>query len=73
MAEANGQRPCAKLLLIADLKGDRDAIFQGITEVALPYLDNEVSLIYFASVDDDWVQGTEKGEPFYKRRRGLFG
>ena len=58
-------------LVIVDLDGDRNVAFKGIGDAAAPYLKNGMYLD-MVPYHDDFGQRAATGEPFYRRKKGLF-
>ena len=58
-------------LLVVDAKEEPRSVFSKIGEVARPYL-SEGMYIDMVPFSDDFGRGAAEGEPFYKRKRGLF-
>ena len=59
-------------LVIVDFSGDLNATFKGMSEAIAPYLKEGMHLDLVPYSDRIGKQAAE-GEPFYRRKRGLFG
>lgn len=58
-------------LAIVDFVGDRNAVFGGIAGAARPYFNGMyLDMVPYA---DSFGQQAATGEPFYRRKKGLFG
>lgn len=58
-------------LLIVDFNGDREKVFSSIASVATPYIQGGLP-IDMVSYSDSFGKEAAIGEPFYKRKKGLF-
>jgi len=58
-------------LLIVDFKGDRNSVFSAIANAAIPHIHNgmPVDMVPFT---DKFGRDAATGEPFYRRKKGLF-
>ena len=60
-------------LLAVDFDGDKETVFGGIAEAARPYLPQGY-FIDMVPFDDKGIgAAASEGEPFYKKKKGLFG
>ena len=58
-------------LVIVDFKGDQNMVFAGIADAARPYLNGMyIDMVPYA---DRFGQKAATGQPFYRRKIGLFG
>ncbi len=62
----------ASYLLVVDSREAGEKLWKGIADAAMPYRKKEL-FIDFISLDDSFGREAAKGEPIYRRRRGLFG
>ena len=58
-------------LLIVDFDGDRQKIFSGIADAAVPHIRNGLPLDMIP-YDDGFGRRASSGEPFYRKKKGLF-
>ncbi|MBQ6478735.1 MAG: enhanced serine sensitivity protein SseB [Erysipelotrichaceae bacterium] len=58
-------------LLVVDFDGDRNAVFSSIASVATSHLHNGIP-VDMVPLHDRFGQNAATGEPFYRRKRGLF-
>lgn len=59
-------------LLIVDFTGDRREVFSSIARAGTPYIHNGLP-IDMVPLNDSFGKNAATGEPFYRRKRGLFG
>jgi len=58
-------------LLIVDFKGDRNSVFSAIANAAIPHIHNGMP-VDMVPLTDKFGRDAATGEPFYRRKKGLF-
>ena len=58
-------------LVVVDLEGDMNAAFKGIGDAAAPYLQHGM-YVDMVPYDRDFGRRAAAGEPFYRKKKGLF-
>lgn len=60
-------------LLVVDFSGEKEVVFNGIADVARAHLPQGMYIDMVSLADDFGRRATEDIEPFYRRKRGMFG